>query len=635
MTMQKEVTFVELSVYERITPLASGYLQAYASADADIRDSYTFEQYAASVKTPRNEIMDALLATDSDVYAFSCYVWNMGLVNSILPTLLEAKPGAQVILGGPQVMHHGHKYLDRTRDNLVLCNGEGEVTFSEYLKEMTQSKPDLSRVQGLSLYRDGQLVETEERPRIQNLDDIPSPFLAGNIFGTERYTMSILETNRGCPFRCGFCFWGAATNDRVYKFDEARIRDELTWMAKNGMVFLYIADANWGMLKRDSDLSKHIAECAAKYRLPHIIYFSAAKNKPSNVTQITQIFKEAGLVTSQPVSMQTLDPTSLEKIDRSNIKLDAFAAVQKDLRDKQISSFIELIWPLPGETITSLKRGVNTLCANDADTIIIYSHLLLNNTPLYHNREKHGFVTRPGGGGIAEAHIVVETTDVTWDDFKEGMRFFYALHALQNTRTLRAVRRYLAQSEQVSFSDFFTSLVEYWRTIPDDPLVRWVEDSIETADFYDVTNYGKFVHMVAHSHRDQFNAQLLDFAQKQPWWADPKVQALFELDLVNRPYLYSNTPLDQPSYAFQWLEIVEQKGRGYVVKVDDQWVGALRENVKLGQKGADAAASNVFFVDHRGLQYPYMATQSLEHHGGYCHGMVEKIENVTPTWTSI
>jgi hypothetical protein len=260
---------------------------------------------------------------------------------------------------------------------------------------------------------------------------------------------------------------------------------------------------------------------------------------------------------------------------------------------------------------------------------------LLNNTPLYHNRDKHGFVTRPGGGGIAEVHIVVETTDVTWDDFKEGMRFFYALHALQNTRTLRAVRRYLAQSGQVDYADFFTSLVEYWRTIPDDPLVRWVEGSIESADFYDVTNYGTFVHMVTHSHRDQFNAQLLEFAQKQSWWADPKVQALFELDLVNRPYLYSNTPLDQPSYAFQSLEIVEQKQRGYVVKVDDQWVGALREMVKLGEKGDDAASSNVFYVDHRGLQYPYMATQSAEHHGGYCHGMVEKIENVTPTWTSI
>jgi tRNA A37 methylthiotransferase MiaB len=635
MTMRREVTFVELSVYERITPLASGYLQAYASTEAGIRGSYEFGQYTASVKTPRDQILGELLAKDSDVYAFSCYVWNMGLVKGILPALIEAKPGAQVILGGPQVMHHGHKYLDRTRENLVLCNGEGEVTFTEYLKELTQSKPDLSRVQGLSLYRDGQLVETAERARIQNLDEIPSPFLTDNIIEPQRYSMSILETNRGCPFRCGFCFWGAATNDRVFKFDEDRVREEITWMAKNGIVFLYIADANWGMLKRDIELSGHIADCAAKYRLPHIIYFSAAKNKPTHVTQITQIFKEAGLVTSQPVSMQTIDPTTLDMIQRSNIKLDAFAAVQKDLRDKHISSFIELIWPLPGETLTSLKRGVDTLCDNDADTIIIYSHLLLNNTPLYQNREQYGFVTRPGGGGIAEAHIVVETAQVTWEDFKEGMRFFYALHALQNTRTLRSVRRYLAKSGQVGHADFFTALVDYWRAIPDDPLVRWVEASIETADFYDVTNYGAFIHMVAHSDRDRFNEQLRDFSQKQSWWADPKARALFEIDLVNRPYLYSNTPLDQPSYPFQSLQIVEQKQRGYVVEVDDEWIDALLESVKLAEEGAEAAPSNVFYVDHRRLQYPYMATQTIEHHGGYCHGMVERIENVTPTWTSI
>jgi hypothetical protein len=629
--MKKVVTFVELSVYERITPLVSGYLQAYASADPGLRETYGFKQYTTSVKTPRDRILHELLAADSDIYALSCYVWNMGLVKALLPDLLQARPHARVILGGPQVMHHGSRYLDLARENMAICNGEGEITFTEYLTEMAQSSPDLSRVNGLSFCRDGEIVTTDERPRIQNLDEIPSPFLAGNVFDPQRYSMSILETNRGCPFRCGFCFWGAATNDRVYKFDEQRIRDEITWMSRNGIVFLYIADANWGMLKRDVDLSEHIADCAVKYRVPNIIYFSAAKNKPSNVTEITHIFKEAGLVTSQPVSMQTLDTTSLQMIERSNIKLDAFAAVQRDLREKGISSFIELIWPLPGETLASFKQGVGKLCENDADTIIAYSHLLLNNTPLYANREKLGLITRMAGGDVAEAQIVVETAQVSVEDFKEGMRFFYAVHALQNTRTLRAVRRYLVRSGVMSYADFFDSFVEHWKTIPEDPIVRFVEQSIENADYYAVTNYGLFIHMVTHSHRELFNRQVHDFAQKQPWWSDRKARAKFELDVVNRPYLYSNTPLDTHTRPFESLRIIEQKPRGYAVEIDEEWLGALRESLTLDEQ----VSGNSFYVDHRRLQYPFMAAQSLEHNAGYCHGMVEKIENVTPTWTSL
>ncbi|GAB4568007.1 MAG: hypothetical protein Tsb0020_21020 [Haliangiales bacterium] len=629
--MQKLVTFVELSVYERITPLVSGYLQAYASADPELRGSYQFNQYTTSVKTPRERILRALLASDSDIYALSCYVWNMGLMTSLLPELMRAKPHAQVILGGPQVMHHASRYLDRTRDNMAVCNGEGEATFAEYLKEMTETSPDLSRVRGLSFCHGGELIENDARPRIQDLNEIPSPFLAGDVFEPQRYSMSILETNRGCPFRCGFCFWGAATNDRVYKFDEQRVRDEITWMARNGLVFLYIADANWGMLKRDIDLSAHIADCASTYRVPHIIYFSAAKNKPSSVTQITNIFKESGLITSQPVSMQTLDATSLEMIDRSNIKLDAFAAVQRDLRERGIGSFIELIWPLPGETIESFKRGIGTLCENDADTIIAYSHLLLNNTPLYANRDKYGLVTRMAGGEVAEAQIVVETAQVSADDFAAGMRYFYAVHALQNTRTLWALRRYLVKTGAMSYVEFFDSLVAFWQTLSNDPIVDFVTDSIENAEYYAVTNYGLFVHMVTHSHRDLFNSQLRSFAEQQPWWQDRAARALFEIDAVNRPYLYSNTPLDTPSHPFESLRIIDQESRGYTVEVDDEWVEAVLDSMKLG----DVASGGRFYVDHQQLQYPFMSAQSLEHNAGYCHGMVEKIENITPTWTSV
>ena len=123
--------------------------------------------------------------------------------------------------------------------------------------------------------------------------------------------MAILETNRGCPFRCGFCFWGAATNDRVFKFDPERSKEEITAISKAGIPFLYIADANWGMLKRDIEISEHIAECNRQYGSPVFIFFSAAKNSPERVTQITEIFTKAGMMNQQPISMQSLNEKTL------------------------------------------------------------------------------------------------------------------------------------------------------------------------------------------------------------------------------------------------------------------------------------------------------------------------------------
>ncbi|WP_447041105.1 hypothetical protein [Streptomyces sp. DSM 118878] len=624
----KTVTMVELSVFERITPLVSGYLQAYASTDSVVSKEYRFDQYTTSIKTPLDTIAKDLLAKDSDVFAFSAYVWNIGLVRPLVKLLRESKPNAHVMMGGPQVMHHGLRYLDPHDDMLSLCNGEGEASFTEYLRELTEPHPDLTKVEGLSVYRDGELVNTGDRARIKELDTIPSPFLSG--FIAPEYTISILETNRGCPYHCGFCFWGAATNDRVYRFDEERVRDELTWMSRNGSLFLYIADANWGMLARDVEFSEHIAALAREHHMPNVVYFSSAKNKPQAVTKITGIFQDAGLVTSQPVSMQTLEPESLKIIRRDNIKLDAFGAVQDDLRDRGLSSFIELIWPLPGETLETFKQGIGTLCEKDAHTIIAYSHLLLNNTPIYHNREKLGLVTRSAGGGVAEAQIVVATDQVTTDEFVEGMRYFYAVHAVHNTRSLRATSKYLTGKGIVTFPELFSAFVDHWRTLPaDDPIVEFVERSIRDALYYDVGNYGLVIHTVLHEHRALFTRHLRDFARSQPWWSDDTARGLFEMDLVNRPYVYSSTPIEQHDHPFETLRVTPGQGRTYTVELGKEWHEALATAARLDPA---PPVGTTFTVDHKRLQYPYMAAQSIDHNANYCHGMIEKIENIVPFW---
>ena len=41
---------------------------------------------------------------------------------------------------------------------------------------------------------------------------------------------------------------------------------------------------------------------------------------------------------------------------------------------------------------------------------------------------------------------------------------------------------------------------------------------------------------------------------------------------------------------------------------------------------------DTFDVDHKRLQYPYMAMQSTDHNSNYCFAMIEKIQNIIPAW---
>jgi hypothetical protein len=626
----KNVTLVELTVYEKIIPLVSGYLQAYAQADQEIGGEYRFTKVVDSARTPLDKLTSDVLATNAEVYAFSCYVWNTGVLRKLIKRVREARPAAHIMLGGPQVMHHGERYLSRDDERMVLCNGEGEVTFTEYLRELGQGGPDLSRVNGLSFYADGALVTTPPRERISDLNSIPSPFLAGVFDPCTEFSTSVIETNRGCPFRCGFCYWGAATNDRVNRFDEDRVRDEISWMAKNEIVYMFIADANWGMLGRDIDLSRHIAAQSRQHGHPNLVYFSSSKNKPKAVTQIVSILTDAGLIAAQPVSMQTVEPASLKLIERQNIKLEAFEQLQADLRERGVSSFIELIWPLPGETLESFKRGIGTLCEKDAHSIIAYGNLLLHNSPLYANREKFGLATRSASDEVAEAEIVVRTREVTESQFGDGMRFAYAVQAIQNTRALRATARYLSESGLRGYADLLDDFVRYWGTrTAGDPIVDYVERSVRDAGYYDINNYGLFLHELLHAARGTFASQLAGFAASQPWWKDQAARAFFEIDLVNRPYLYSNTPLDQLDYPFEEVRLLKAGRRSYLVEVPERWHAGLAAAVAL-EPGPEGTTR--FEVDHRRMQFPFKASHSLDHNGSYGFGVIQRPANMMPQW---
>jgi radical SAM superfamily enzyme YgiQ (UPF0313 family) len=631
MMMAKKVTLVELSVYEGILPLASGYLQAYACRDQNINKAYDFEKYSVTVKTPYSTILRDLQESDSDVYAFSCYLWNMGLVKSLLKPLIRLKPRSHFMLGGPQVMNHAYKYLDPQYENLVLCNGEGERTFSAFLNELADSKPDFSNVRGLSFYKDRELVSTEKQERIRDLDEIPSPFLGG-IFD-KPYTMAVFETNRGCPFSCGFCYWGAATTSKVFKFNEERIREELTWLSKHNYLFIYLTDANWGIYPRDVGLSEHIADLSRRHKTPGFIYYSAAKNRPERTTQITEIFTKAGIITSQPVSLQTMSETSLELIDRKNIRLSSYVELQERLNEKKISSYTELIWPLPGETLSSLKAGVDKLCEAKAGTIVIYPQLLLNNTSLYKRQNELGLVTKRIDEEIGEVDIVVQTADVSYQEFQEGMRFFYALHLLHNTRSLFAVSADLNRSRNIKFSDIFSAFSGFCKQHKDNPVVEFCEKSIEEHNYYDVFNMGKAVHFALHAHRESFDELLYQFISSQAWWDDDETRALFEVDLINNPYLYSNTPIKEKKYSFEHLRVLEVTSKGYIVDVPETSLSLLNELVEIREVGKQTG--NVFLVDHKKMQYPFMKSRSLDHNAGYCHGMILRIKNIIPDWTRL
>lgn len=627
--MNKHVTIVEINIFEKMLPLASGYLQAYACADPQIRAEYSFTKYTTTITRPIDKIAGDISGENSDLFAFSCYLWNMGVVKALLPSLHRTNPNAYILLGGPQVMGFAEEYLNPLNDRLILCNGEGEKTFRNVLGELLCERPDFSKVKGLSFYRDGELITTEAEARIQSFEELPSPFLTG-VFDGE-YRMAVLETNRGCPFRCTFCYWGAATNDRVYKFEADRIRDEITWLSNKGVPLLYLADANWGMLKRDIELAQHIADCKSERGVPFYVYFAAAKNSPGRVAQIANIFNKAGMLNTQPISMQSLDERALKYTDRQNIKLSAYESLQKDLNEKKISSYIELIWPLPGETLDSFKKGIEKLCGMKAAHIIAYPHMLLHNTPLSRRKEELGVVTRTVEDGVSEAELIVQTSEVDYEDFKGGLRFNYAVLALYNTHLLYRLAAFLHHSGVMSYAELLTAFVEFIQRSRETRFRTFCEESIEGAEYYQVSNYPTIYHLVLHEFRQEFEATLYRFVSKQTFWSDHRARFLFEIDMLAKPYVYSNTPVEPPAFTTEFVKVLDVPNRGFLLEIPEVFSPLVEGDIGFRGNGE----SKVFCLDHKRSQLPFRTSQTREENASYCSGSVMRIADILPKWEQV
>lgn len=622
------VTFVELPTFEGVVPLASGYMEAMCRTDHDLAGRCRFEKISLPVKTPWREVLGALRQCDADVYAFSCYVWNSGMVRRLLAGLLEAQPGAKFILGGPQVMHQAKKYLSPDHENVFVCNGEGERTFPNFLRTHLSSERDFTAVRGLSFYREGQLVTTAPEPRIADLSEIPSPFLEG-LFERRKYTWMLIETNRGCPFKCNYCYWGGAVGAKVYKYDNDRITRELEWISRSQAWYLYIADANWGMLPRDVELSRFIAEGCRRHGAPMSVHFCASKNTPARVAEISRIFHDAGILSSCSVALQTMNPVVLERVERDNIKTSAYIELQKSLNDHGMSSYVEMIWPLPGETLASFEEGLAKLCALGADCFSVYNLLLMNNVAMADRKDEFGLVSVRDPNPNSEAEIVVQTGDVSREAYGAGMRYYYCVTSLHTLRGLACLSSYLHASGTLEYLGLFRAFAEFCRRRPSHPWVGFCEQTIRSFDAETFGNMGPVVHAVLHSLREEFDELLEAFVTSQPFWQDGAARFLFEVDLLNRPYIYRNTPMVAKRHAFTELSLAAIDDRSYVIDVEPARVGLLRRHVGLQE---EPSAGHTFRVDHGRNQLPFSDRKSLEEHYVYCFAMSQHMKDVAPIW---
>jgi radical SAM superfamily enzyme YgiQ (UPF0313 family) len=425
-------------------PLAAAYLKAIAEADPVLSSELEIKILNFNGADTTLDIAKRILRERVDVLGFSVLGWNYLDFGRIAELYKSMAPDGWVVFGGNHVSDQATRVFGTFPAVDFIVNGEGELTFVDLLRSYVahRSKYELTDVSGISFRdADGRIVTTAERERIVDLDVIPSPILTGTVSllnpdGRPRYDVVLLETNRGCPYKCSFCYWGGATGQKLRKFSSDRVAAELDVIGRHKLPEVVLCDANFGMLEEDMLFLENLIRAREKHGYPRSFETSWAKNKNKTFYDIVRRMCGAGIKSSFTLALQSLSDTALEAMQRKNMKLNAWQDLAAWLETERLDCYAEIIWGLPGETAESFFKGYDDL-ARRVSRIAVYPLLIMPNTAFSDERKKYGLVLLRSDKNDFEYVMAHDT--MTFDENVEMHKFIFWARVVAENQVLRHI----------------------------------------------------------------------------------------------------------------------------------------------------------------------------------------------------
>jgi len=135
--------------------------------------------------------------------------------------LKRENPGTFVVVGGHDASRDPDWFRREGIDAIAI--GDGEEVMPPLADALARGRDPVT-VPGLVLARPGGWVPTGPAPKGRRLDDLPMPArhliarYADRYYINFRRPLALMETARGCPYRCNFC--------SVWKFHESTFREK-------------------------------------------------------------------------------------------------------------------------------------------------------------------------------------------------------------------------------------------------------------------------------------------------------------------------------------------------------------------------------------------------------------------------
>jgi len=402
-----------------------------------------------SINDHLDDILGNLYSYKSDVYAFSCYIWNIEQTLKVVNNLKQVQPCCTIVLGGPEVTFNGREVLQSSSADIVV-KGEGEIIFKELLLRL-KNHTQYNNINGIVFKEDNLIVETENAVAIKNMDNLIFAYQGEDM---TKYKNQILyyEGSRGCPFNCSYCL---SSIDKTISFHSInRVKNDLLFFIQNNVKQVKFVD-------RTFNSNLHWAKDIISFLIDHNngvtnFHFEIAADLLDD--EIIQLLNTAPVGLFQlEIGVQSVNEETLTSINRKT-SIEKIEANIKQLRKSDnIHLHVDLIAGLPYEDLSSFKISFNRVFHMQPHMLQLGFLKLLKGSPIEMDKDKFNFKFIP-----YPPYEVLSNDFISYEELLHVKKIEHLVDRYNNSGSFKNTITYIINTQYSEPFIFFEEFVQFW-----------------------------------------------------------------------------------------------------------------------------------------------------------------------------
>lgn len=340
---------------------------------------------------------------------------------------------------------------------------EPELTTQD-LVDAIETGRDLIKVLGISYKRvDGTIVNNEDRPFNENLDDLP--FAARHLMDNAKYTLPVINepytliiTSRGCPYSCIYCTAHQYYGKKLRLRSAENVVDEMQECLEKHSIRNFTMWSDTFNQNR-----KFVMEVCAELKkrgLEKKIRWMANSRVDHVDAEVLKEMRSSGCI-GVSYGVESGVDEILVNMKKGATAEQARVAV-KLTKEAGIEVLTHIIFGLPGDTPETINETIRYVKEMDPDYAQFYCAIPFPKTELEEMGKKNGWITTEDYAKYELNQPILNLPTLSMEQLQEARKRAYREFYLRPSYILRRLRKIKSLSDLITNYRQARDFIQSW-----------------------------------------------------------------------------------------------------------------------------------------------------------------------------